>query len=109
VPAIHISALLEPYFKKEILIYNEIIGFVNRNYRTSEEYNLVQEADYRKKQFWLAIILSIVSLLGTAIINYITFTKDRNVMITNQNAFRDTIKIEVIAPKDTVKTVKKHK
>jgi len=80
--------------------------FIENDYRTEKEITdlenqkryLNESKDRKTSQIltYILAILSIVISIATAIFNYYTYDKQRNVTITNPEAFKDTTKVLIV-------------
>ena len=108
-PFNEILAIIKDYDFKEIVFTPELEKFVERNFLTSDEYDKEQERLDRvesqkltRKIAYITIVISVIISLITALFNFLTYTKDRNVRIVNDSAFQDTIKVTIINGKDSI-------
>jgi len=99
--------MVKDYHDKEFLPLPEIHSFVERGYRTNEEYNMELEKRARqdsqkltRKIAYITISISIIIALLTFFLNYLTYTTERNVKIINTNDFKDTVIVKI--SEDTV-------
>lgn len=106
------------YYDKEILPLPGIHSFMERNYKTTEEYNAELEKKDRqdsqkltRKIAYITISLSIIVSLVTFSLNYLTYRTERNVKITNTKDFKDTVFVKTLdntdnPPTDSIKVIK---
>jgi len=94
--------MVKDYHDKEFLPLPEIHSFVKRDYKTNEEYNIELEKKDRqesqrltRKIAYITISISIIISFLTFLLNYFTYTTERNVKITNTNDFKDTIFVKM--------------
>jgi hypothetical protein len=78
-----------------IIAYNEIKNF-EKDFLTPQERN-------QKWQRWIPIIVAVLTVLLSTIINYFIYTKEREVTIKNQNAFKDSIYVKILNVDDSTK------
>lgn len=102
-------AIIKDYDFKEIVFTPELEKFVERNFLTSDEYEKEQERLDRiesqkltRKIAYITITISVIISLITALLNFLTYTNDRNVRITNKNIFQDTIRVEIMNRRDSI-------
>ena len=99
-------SIMKDFNRKEIIAFPELSDFVARGYLTSEEYFLREENRDRKRAQSLTLAIAILSIMATlfgAILQYVTYTTDRTVHITNSRAFSDTTKVMILnQPSSTV-------
>ena len=79
--------LFSPYAEELIIPYNEIKKF-SKNFKTQSEQNKLINT-------WTPLVIAILTVLLSGVFNYLIYTNDRNVYITNKNAFSDSLKISV--------------
>ena len=98
-----IVLLTNKYYGKSILTLNSLTDFINRDFLSPEEYQYLDEKKEREKSqnltrkiAYFTIGISIFITVATSIFNYITYTNQRKVTITNPEAFSDTINVKII-------------
>ncbi|MGA2623214.1 MAG: hypothetical protein ABSF91_05110 [Bacteroidota bacterium] len=86
----------------------ELSDFVDRGFLTLDEQRFAQDAADRKQEaadrkqaqqltFRIAVVSIVVSLL-MGFFQFVTYKTQRDVLITNMNAFRDTTRVLVLNP-----------
>lgn len=102
--------MVKDYYDKEFLPLPEIDAFVKRQYKTKEEHNAELEKMDRKesqkltrKIAYITISISVIVSLLTFILNYLTYTTERNVKITNTREFKDTMIVKISKDIDSSK------
>ncbi|MCX6168005.1 MAG: hypothetical protein NTX65_01595 [Ignavibacteriales bacterium] len=112
-PFSELSSISKDYFTTEIVYTPALNKFYERNYLTNMEYEQNQERLDRKesqkltrKIAYISISITIVVSILTAIFNYLTYSTDRNVKITNKEAFKDTIAVKIVTKPDSLKLEK---
>ena len=108
-PFKELSDISKEYFFREIVFTPELNKFYKREYLTNLEFEQNQERRDRKesqkltrKIAYITVSITIIVSALTAIFNYLTYTTDRNVKITNKEAFKDTIIVRVIGISDSL-------
>jgi hypothetical protein len=105
-------ALFYAYDEKEIVPTPDLDQFLANGCRTTDEIEREEEKKYlseetrdRKTSQALTKTIAIISIVAsfvatgaTILFNYLTYTTNRSVTITNPNAFRDTSRVLLIAP-----------
>lgn len=71
-----------------IITYNEIRKF-EKDFLTPQE-------RIQRRQLWIPIAVAVVTILLSSVLNYFTYTKEREVIIKNSDAFKDTLYIKII-------------
>lgn len=109
-PFDEILTIIKDYDFKEIVFIPEFKEFVERDFLTIDEFerekekiDRVESQKLTRRIAYITIIISVAIALLTALFNYLTYSKDRNVRIINENAFRDTIKVQLITAPDTMR------
>ena len=109
-PFNELASISKEYFLKEIVYTPELNKFYERNYLTNLEYEQELERRDRKDSqkltrqiAYISISITVIVSLLTAIFNYLTYTTDRSVKITNKEAFKDTIAVKIIDRPDSLK------
>ena len=102
--------MIKEYYDKEVLPLPEIHSFVERQYKTNQEYNMELEKQDRKesqkltrKIAYITISISVIVSLITSIFSYMTYSTERNVKITNTKDFKDTVFVKISESKDSLK------
>ena len=107
------------YTAKEIVSFPELSDFVKNNFLTTDELKANDEAADRKESLrltrkvaYITVGISIAISLISVLFNYLTYTKERVVTISNPGAFSDTTKVLILTQQrdstkvDTTKTIK---
>jgi hypothetical protein len=102
--------MVKDYHDKEFLPLPEIHSFIERQYKTNEEYDSELEKIDRKesqkltrKIAYTTISISVIISLVTFALNYFTYTTERNVKITNTKEFKDTVVVKISKDIDSSK------
>jgi hypothetical protein len=97
---------IENYLDYNIAPLPGINEFIERNYLTTDEYNLEQEKADRQNAQRITVGVAIFTVVASAFINYLIYSKDRNVTIMNKDAFKDTIKVVIVKDQATTSLIK---
>jgi hypothetical protein len=85
-----LNVIIEKYKKRKYVTTSALEEFIYNNYKTNEEIELNSERTARKnaEKFTrrialFSIIVSLIIGIGTTIFNYLTYTKEREMIIVN--------------------------
>jgi hypothetical protein len=82
--------------KMQVVKRSSLQTFIDNKYKTSQELFYESEKKARKISQWIAIFIGAGSLIFSALFNYITYTTNRNVIITKMPNNRDTVTVKII-------------
>ena len=83
--------IIKFYESKRIIFYNEITRFA-KDFLTPQE-------RHERRQLWIPIAFTIATVLISTFINFLTYTKEREVVIKNNESLKDTMYVKIIDDK----------
>jgi hypothetical protein len=98
--------LMMGYIPCKIYSLPILSDFVKNEFRTQNEQNIEREIKDRKRAQNITIGIAVISIIAS-ILSVIFNSKQRDVFIKNNNAFRDTIHVTIEQHQESTKLIKK--
>ena len=110
-PATSLNSMLRDYYNKRIIINDNLDEFIRNNYKTTEEKEIEDERNQRKRaELWTRIIaiISILASIFMAVFGYITYSNEREVYIKNESIIDKPLPIIIDNLDELENIIKKH-
>lgn len=110
--AAELSRRVSNYKNFHIYPTQVLLDFINNGYCTDDEIMMIEERNSRMKaEKWTkniaitSILISLLSTIGTCVFNYLTYTKERDVIIKKIQNTEQPVRIEIISKENDSKKI----